>query len=194
MTDGAKRKGTRAEWSTAYREAGHAVAAIELKRAFKYVTIIPGEDTLGHIRFEGFGSDFHPDHDVSPRVRAKLERAIMCSLAGGIAEAKFRGRHNHRGASGDYFNTVDFAEYVTHSVKEAEAYINWLSIRTAHLFSLPYVWAGVAGLAAALIEQRHIGSRAARQIVRDSMRAYTDTGLAEDRVDITATKSQTEGD
>jgi ATP-dependent Zn protease len=47
---------------TAYHEAGHAVAAYELRLPFRYVTIIPDEEkmTLGHIIYRGFGPDFHP--------------------------------------------------------------------------------------------------------------------------------------
>ncbi len=89
-----KVKATKEEVSTAYHEAGHAVAAYLLKRSFNYVTIVPDEEkgSLGHVRFRGFGENFDPAFDYSPQMRLRLEREIICSLAGDAAESIHLGR------------------------------------------------------------------------------------------------------
>ena len=78
----------------AHHEAGHAVAAVELRRAINYVTIIPENDSLGHCSF--------PDPKFDDRrLAAWIEREVLIGLCGGAAEAKLIGRRNHRGAMGD---------------------------------------------------------------------------------------------
>jgi hypothetical protein len=39
---------------TAHHEAGYAVAAVEFRRPFRYVTIDSGDDSLGHVMFRTF--------------------------------------------------------------------------------------------------------------------------------------------
>ena len=84
--------------ATAYHEAGHAVVSMELGRGFRKVTIVPSGDTLGHCRNTPWGKT-QPDVDAySPRARGRIETAIIILFAGGLAEGKFCGRRNHRGA------------------------------------------------------------------------------------------------
>ena len=90
---------------TAYHEAGHAVIAWQRKYAkkFKYVTILPDGDSLGHVLNEDYSkSDFQDVFDVTLTQRAKMSDDVVAVLAGGIAEKKFVGRADHRGASQDY--------------------------------------------------------------------------------------------
>ncbi len=163
-------KPTKREWGTAYHEAGHAVAAYELRLPFRYVTIIPDEEkmTLGHIIYRGFGPDFHPEYDTSPRIRRKLDRAIICSLAGDAAEFIHRGRHNVRGAQGDLDSAVSYILYLTGSAEDASRYLTDLSARARDLLGAPTTWVGVAALAMELIEQKHIGYHKARKIIADA--------------------------
>jgi len=95
--------------ATAYHEAGHAVACFFLQRLFRFVTIKTGGDFLG--RVVGRPSDY--------RRRLKMaEKGFVCtndaiiSAAGPEAERKYKGRRNHRGASGDYRMILDIARGV----------------------------------------------------------------------------------
>jgi len=78
--------------TTAYHEAGHAVAAWWLFLKFRYVTIKPDGDTLGHVKFNRSPKWFSPDIDKSDRVRLFAERHIISSFAGQIAEAQVPGQ------------------------------------------------------------------------------------------------------
>jgi ATP-dependent Zn protease len=50
------RKATKREEATAYHEAGHAVIAVAVRRPFRYVTISPSEDALGHVLHPPWGN------------------------------------------------------------------------------------------------------------------------------------------
>jgi len=112
---------------TAYHEAGHAVAAFEMKRSFRHVTIEPDEESLGHIMFTKFRDSFRPDIDSYSKIRNPLEKAIITALAGPIAEQIFSGRKNLIGAGGDFHNASEYADYLCGSREESEAFIKWLS-------------------------------------------------------------------
>lgn len=70
----------------AMHEAGHAVAAFKLGRAFTTVSIIPDKDTLGRVHSRPPGSWFRPDIGVTGRGRVFIEHHIMILLAGFEAE------------------------------------------------------------------------------------------------------------
>ncbi len=96
--------------ATAYHEAGHPVAAIEVNLPVKEVSIIPNTER------NSLGQCSEPkaprwlldaEYDVSLRVRDRLERMMIVLLAGPIAEARWTGRRNHVGACGDMNEAVD---------------------------------------------------------------------------------------
>ena len=82
----------------AYHEAGHAVANIVLQRSIEYVTIIPDEECLGHVK------KTHPND--YPFGCIDIHGAV-CTLAGVYAEKKLIGRFNHLGAHSDYLAAFD---------------------------------------------------------------------------------------
>jgi ATP-dependent Zn protease len=88
--------------AVAFHEAGHAVIYWARNRRFRYVTIKPGEKSLGHVR--GFTRTFkggwvHVD-------------ALLCTLAGNAAEKHFTGRSNNSGSRGDFVTAIDYARGV----------------------------------------------------------------------------------
>jgi hypothetical protein len=69
---------------TAHHEAGHAVAAVEFRRPFRYVTIESGDDSLGHVMFRTFKASFNPELNGDLRTRVCCENYAIISLAGPI--------------------------------------------------------------------------------------------------------------
>jgi ATP-dependent Zn protease len=74
---------------TAYHEAGHVVAHYVLRIGFRYVTIIPSGDYLGHVKGCPYGKNFRPYIEVTLRMRDRLEKEIVIFFAGNEAEKKF---------------------------------------------------------------------------------------------------------
>ena len=159
--------------ATAYHEAGHAVAAYNCRIAFTEVSIIPNDDTNGRITFRKSPKSFQPDLCMNTRTRLRIENNAIVDFAGGKAEHKFRhSRFPTRGASADFDNTVQLILYYCGSEREADAYIKWLSVRAEYLVGVRENWAAIEALASELLIHQKIGSRRARQIIRQTMESY----------------------
>ena len=111
--------------ATAFHEAGHAVASIWLQRPFKYVTIEPDGDTLGHVHAWVPGKWFRPDLEVTPRVRALIDAEVSVLFAGGIAEKRHVGRSNRHSTRSDYSALVGLALYIGGDERTTDAYVKW---------------------------------------------------------------------
>jgi hypothetical protein len=157
--------------AAAYHEAGHAVACHLLRRRFRYVTIEPGEDSLGHLLEARPPGSFQPDVDAGGRARMTAERLIMIRLAGEAAESLWRGKHNWRGARGDHHSVSDLTSYFCGDVEEETAYAQWLAIRTRNMLRNQMNWALVEAVAASLLERGRLGYREARKVMREAIRA-----------------------
>ncbi len=138
-------------------------------------SIIPEGDTLGRCNFDIRWKDFHPDWDTSSKVRDRIERDIMASLAGPEAEAIHHGSHEWLpGHEGDTRHAIDLAGYVTGDVEETEAYLNWLTIRTRSMLGQPILWAAVHTLALELLAHGELGTQSIREIMSDATRSWLD--------------------
>ena len=84
--------------ATAYHEAGHAVVAVfqRYAPAIRRVTITRTGDCLGSVDHYRLSS-FHPDSRSDLKTQARLEARAIVMLGGPAAEARFRGRRNHKG-------------------------------------------------------------------------------------------------
>lgn len=120
-------------FAVAYHEAGHAVVSFFCQEQFKTVSIIPAEDYLGVVvgrRLEKRIFDaFATGLDLTPYQRMRIENQVIISLAGGIAERRYRGRYNHQGRKSDIDNAVDIVLRLSGSAEEANAYLKWLDTR-----------------------------------------------------------------
>src|SRR4051812_25404829 len=87
--------------ATAYREAGHAIIALQFGRAVRRITITPDHQSssLGHVLRHARRS-FQPNILTLEDTRQKnrVEREILMLLAGPAAEAHFTGRWDKVGA------------------------------------------------------------------------------------------------
>jgi hypothetical protein len=112
---------------------------------------------------QGFLEELHYG-TLTPARRDKMERIVMCLLAGPLAEQQFTRRRNTLGASSDYRQVTDFIFSTTGSLREAQAYIDWLVARTEQMVSLPPIWACVEELAEALLREPTLSAKAVRGI------------------------------
>lgn len=118
--------------ATAYHEAGHAVVAFWLGLRVHSVTIVPDAvgGTVGVCRHSaGIGRSV--DYDRSDRNRLRMERAVMCSLAGIEAQRKHRAssvRNYH--AHSDYEKAVDLVSEFFPEADLAGLFIKFMVLRT----------------------------------------------------------------
>jgi hypothetical protein len=136
---------------TAYHEAGHAVMGFLLKRRVLSVSIAAAEDgSRGRCNYAPTDPELlQVDGEPTARQRRTVERLIMCTLAGVLAEQLATGVDN--AISKDWPKAQEHAQRVCASDREADAYVAWLRVRTEALLSQPAARAMVAAVAHALL-------------------------------------------
>ena len=155
----------------AYHEAGHAVAAWQLGIALRRngVTIVPDgvEGNLGSVSHVQFVNRNFQWRD-SDRDRIRVEKLAQLSLAGEIAQRRFSPRSVRRyHAKSDRMNAIDLLSPLTVDIKELEAWLKLLHIRTENMLSNPDAWNAVKRLAAALVQKRTIRGKEAVETIRE---------------------------
>ena len=137
--------------SIAYHEAGHVVVSWHFRlRTPKYVTIIPTEESLGHMFGPTLPNKFNFDGG-SGRTQLLLEREIRSILAGPIAQKKFypRGLGMYHAAS-DYDNAFKLALLLGGDGEGATAQLKLLELQTRNLLNQGWNWQCVEAVAGAL--------------------------------------------
>jgi hypothetical protein len=154
--------------ATAYHEAGHAVMAHLRDVPIKCVTIVPEENTHGHIEYRRSPKWFHPDIDSdSTRARRRIEAHIQISFAGGIAERKFKGRRAPNWTVGpDNSDAVDLAFRVCSSTKAAEHYLAWLYQQAMDALEVPIYWNMVEEVATRLLDKKRLNAQQVKAAIR----------------------------
>lgn len=152
---------------TAYHEAGHAVMSFIRKRRFKYVTIIPEKDSLGHILHKPW-SNFDPEVNDDARTSKKIETEALVSLSGHAVESLLTGKTMWQCASwqGDRHNAIDILSYSFPEGEELGAYFTWLFIHAKNILKQPLHWKAVQYLADELLIHKKIGYKKAREIIK----------------------------
>src|ERR1700747_802231 len=119
--------------STAYHEAGHAVAALALGRPVQRVSVLPDAKFLGRCEF-GKGV-FRPSEDW-------LEREILIALSGIVAEALHTGTYTWDGAARD-LQTVRRLLVRRYGERRAERFERRLLAKTQNLLADDGHWKAV---------------------------------------------------
>lgn len=153
--------------STAYHEAGHAVAARWLHRAVRTISIVPDEDSLGRVEhYPITGAWLRPDIEIDGRTRDYLETSITVSLAGPSAERKYRGRWNRLGAEYDRHEALGAALRLVGSKEQLQHYFRWREQIAVDFWEDTFRWEQVRVLAAELLERGTMSGRAVRDVLR----------------------------
>jgi hypothetical protein len=172
-------------WPTAIHEAGHAVVSRYVRVGIRGLTIEPDAGAKGHVWTFGPGKWFQPDALMDARTRLTIERRVMVLTAGRAAQTKVTGDYVEvkREAEQDFDMATELALHMTSGEpKEAEAYVEWLFLRTQNLFHHPLWWAAVDGLARKLLTEPKMSGPRCRQVIQevidDILARRTDTPLA----------------
>lgn len=142
--------------STAYHEAGHAVATYLLRISIIKISIIKAEDSYGRVIQKPLPKNFDPSLLDSWSARRRLECLIISSLAGRAAEEILTGKENIKGASHDYHSAIVLVDEFISDNSEIEAYLNWLYIRTKNLLQNKINWGMVECLAGELLDKKEM--------------------------------------
>lgn len=157
--------------STAFHEAGHAVAGLAygVRRQLVLASIVPdeAEGTRGHVTRRRFSRRAVEEIETGDpmRVRLRLEPEIVLTYAGVIAERAFTGRrHNWIGASFDLASAGDYVFRCVGSDKQASLYSRWLWTVTEELVGLH--WGDIEHVADALLERLELDADEIRSVLR----------------------------
>lgn len=175
----------------AAHESGHAVAHVVLGVPLRSVTIVPEEGSLGNASAGELPSAVIEWLSLGPTVwtpvplaiRDRMERMIMVTLAGEIAQERATGttegsrsniEHPEHGTvlvDGDWHAAVEMASAISVDNSEVDGYLAWLHARTKTVIGHHEVWASVEAVASALLSKKTLSGRRVRQITRDSRAA-----------------------
>ena len=154
--------------ATAFHEAGHAVAAFMLGRAFTRVSIKPDDLTVGRCSFRTPGTWYRPEEEMSAPTRRMLEHRIMISLAGPETEARATGAFDPQASQEDLDRALDHACLMAADPSEASAYVEWLRLRTVNLMKQDGFWNAVRALAETLLRRNELPYRHARIVIQNA--------------------------
>jgi len=151
--------------ATAYHEAGHAVAAIEMGFKVSSVSIQPDEFSHGRTVHNNplYRMNLN-SHDHSDRLRLRVERAVIIALAGPEAQQRFNPRSIHKhDVKDDVDRVMRVLSEFTASNEELKAYFDLLRIRARQLIALR--WDAVRRLSRALCERTALSGAETRRII-----------------------------
>ena len=158
------------EEHTAFHEAGHAVASVVLSGKVGRVTIVEDsrQDSLGSTcttsslelarNIEGLKTS----RSAAWILGTQIQRMVF-ALAGETAARRASGRKDKVGSDDDYGHVADYALGIALDKVEANALIAWLERRTDLLIKTH--WKPIKALAAALLRQKTLTGKQAREIV-----------------------------
>ena len=131
--------------STAYHQAGHAVAALFHQLPFEQIAL-DEENCLGVSLLEQYmqaGWEKHP--------KEQQEIALIVMLAGEMAEKKASGNADRKMGPEAYW-IVDLLGTLEGSETIARAYYRYLALKTKALLDHPYVWETAEKVAGRLLD------------------------------------------
>ena len=156
----------------AYHEAGHAVMHVLEHIPFRHVTIVPDEESSGHVHGNPQPKSFQPEWDNSTRMERRAEALVRIDFAGQVAEQILRGRKSWKqGSQCDLGNAVDMLCYLAGGGDTLDAYLHLLLLETRNILQQPWNWAMVEAVAAALLRRKTLSAREVRRLSKEASKA-----------------------
>ncbi len=159
----------------AYHETGHALLAHLEGVPFKYVTIKPDEDSLGHVLLIPYSAKFRPDLGTNAAVRKRIESLVMVDFAGKCAEELHAKGRVRKGFMGDFHDAVNLASHIHSDERVLSAYLDYLWARTDATLKTAPNWKAVEALAAMLLAKETVTGREAKAAMEEArIRGFRD--------------------
>jgi len=155
---------TEEDETTAYHEAGHAVAALALGRPVDRVSVVGDARWLGVCHFGK--AVFRPSEDW-------VEREMLIALGGIAAEARRTEDYAWDAADRDYRYAYELALDRGGGPRQAERLLRRALAKVEHLLAREVNWRTVERLAAELLRRGEVSGRAARRLYEQSRREET---------------------
>jgi hypothetical protein len=157
--------------TTAYHEAGHAVADHLLGFNIKLVTIVPDEDCAGKvIGKHGVRHRILECGNPSRVTVAKWHDKIISLLAGGEAQRRFKPNSiRHYMLRSDHDKVVDILWRLHPEGKEMRAAFKFLQARTRNLVGNRIRWCQIKDLAHELGRRRTLTGQEVRDVLAASL-------------------------
>jgi len=147
---------------TAYHEAGHAVMAELCGQHVTEVEIVGDAEHTGSVQSLRFAEEHASEHDPGIPT-APIERRLLCTAAGMVAESMVSGRRGWDDGSEDLDAAVRLAMQV---VGDCERVIPYLEIVRDHAENLMRMnWSAVQALAGALMDRRRMSGEEVRRLL-----------------------------
>jgi ATP-dependent Zn protease len=154
----------------AYHESGHVLLAHLEGIHFKYVTIKPDEDSLGHVLLTPYSAKFRPDLNVNAAVRKRVEALVMVDFAGKCAEEILVAGKVPKGFMSDFRDAVNIASHIHADEKVLTAYLAYLMARTEETLEMSPNWEAVETLAALLLTKETVPAKEAKAVMKDTIK------------------------
>jgi hypothetical protein len=171
--------------ATAVHEAGHAVAARELGIGIRRLRIVEDEDSTGRTLYYGRPISDEQYYSPDARTQRQLEKRIIATWAGPLAEERAPSEWNATGAGlsepfehpehgtvhhlypdGD-LGRIQYMAGIIHAGpgRSTDAYVEYLRCRALDLLEHGrFIWAQVEAVAAALIKQKTLSGKQTRDV------------------------------
>lgn len=147
---------------TAYHEAGHAVMAQLCGQQVTEVEIIGDSELTGSVQSLRFTEEHPSEHDPSIPT-APIERRLLCTAAGMVAEAMVSGHRNWNEGCEDLDTAVRLAMQVVGDCERVLPYLEMVGDHAEDL--LRGSWSAVETLARALMENRRMAGEEVRRLI-----------------------------
>lgn len=147
---------------TAYHEAGHAVMAQLCGQQVTEVEIVGDTEHTGSVRSLRFPEEHSTEQDPSIPT-APIERRLLCTVAGMVAEAMVSGHRNWDEGSEDLDTAVRLAMQVVGDCERVLPFLQMVGDHTEDL--LRGSWPAVEALAGALMDRRRMTGEEVRRLI-----------------------------
>ena len=101
------------------------------------------------------------------RTKARLQDNAVATLAGAVADRKFSGRRNLKGAEDDRQSVVEHLSWLSESNRRIKALYSYLHIIAEE--TVDCYWPFIERVAGALLEHKTLSGKQIRRIIQETM-------------------------